>query len=107
MKFKLTTDKGIFYSIPQRELNSIELSLQLSSSLVDSLFDNDITTYSDDIQSYAIVLRQMFHEMRNGIRHESVEEIDNFNNKNIDKPDEPVVDSPSNVVSLNFRKKDE
>lgn len=109
MKFKLTTDKGTFYSIPQRELNTIELSLQLSSSLVDSLFENDISTHSDDIQSYAIVLRQMFHEMRNNIKHESVEiteeQIDNIND--IDKPNEPVVDSSSNVVSFNFRKKDE
>ena len=63
MKFRLTTDKGTFISINEKDLQSVQLVLSLSHNLVHSLYKGNIDSYSDDVKGLMVVLNQMFLEM--------------------------------------------
>lgn len=109
MKFRLTTDKGTFISIPQNDINNMELMLNLSFNLVNALYKGDIDSYSDDVKGLMSVLDQMFFESMQGVTINKVEElteekVDVSMDNSISISERSRMPSANNVVSFNFRK---
>lgn len=116
MQFRLTTHEGNFYSISQNRLNKIDSCLLLSKGMVDLIY-KDIKNYPDDVQSHAILLRQMFFELANdekvSVKKESVEfsfkEVStdkNIDSSTIEQPNliDELIEN-DNVVTFNKFKK--
>ena len=61
MKFKLTTDKGSFISIPESDLNKINIMTHITNTLVNNLISSGIDNYNDEIKKLTLLLHQMFN----------------------------------------------
>lgn len=110
MKFTLFTDKGTFISMNQKELNHIQLMLQLSNDLVGQLYHGDIDLYPDEVQGLMSILRQMFYETNTGIQSVVEELTEEKEDDIISPPDDEKEEEPvqsGNVISFNrFKKED-